>query len=613
MRTKKRAVYMNGTGWVSVKRTEDANYENLGEGWRFLIGFMRYYPDMIQDLLRSPEADYELTLIQRVIMRAKARYKYVDITGCRGLTKTYSSMLEELDEGVLYPRIKTAYYGPSNKQTAHIGSQAYRQIQKDYPALAEHYMVMADSSDRLDLETHNGSKFTIQAFRGDNTHKVVGEETAQEEFPRFDWDEYKTVVLPAVRSRYTILGMKDRMYIPFKQHTITSAGRRQNESYETRLRHYRMMERGESAFVMDVPFEVVLLSQIRPVSWVESLRSELTPDKWAREMESRYTGADQNPIVSDATLTEARSLMLMEEHHCCKDLHNKLSPDEVFYIIGYDVSYADGANNAKCALTVTKCVKQTQWLKRDKYLKQVVWINDWQPSDPMKQAAKVKQVWYRYCFEGHYAYIAIDSWQYGQAVVQALMMDLDDGLAPLCILDHAAYTEYELENAIPVIYPIKAGGHGTTDPDAEMIRYAEVQFENHNVELLTSNYNSGMEAYKKLHHIKDDTSDYAIYMPYKKTNELVGQIQNLKKVPAAAGVSEKRISSRIQRDSWSALKYSLRLAQILEKTYLVKQNRNSDWDKLLKQYEDGNLAQSSQSAMPVKTRMISSGRRGRLY
>ena len=139
-----------------------------------------------------------------------------------------------------------------------------------------------------------------------------------------------------------------------------------------------------------------------------------------------------------------------------------------------------------------------------------------------------------------------------------------------------------------MIYPIKAGGAGTTDPDAEMIRNAEVQFDNRNVELLTSNYTAGIEAYKRLHRIKDDAADYAIYVPYKKTNELVGQIQNLKKVPSAGGVSEKRISKRIQRDSWSAIKYGLRLAQILERIYLVKERYTSDWDDVIKQYEDGN-------------------------
>ena len=253
--------------------------------------------------------------------------------------------------------------------------------------------------------------------------------------------------------------------------------------------------------------------------------------------------------------------------------------------MSYDVSYADGVNNAKCACVVIKCTKQKESLKRDKYLKQVVWVNDWLPKSPMEQALMLKKVWYRYCCEGHYAYISIDAWQYGSAVVQALMMDLGDGLDSLCTMNHTLYTEYELENALPVIYPVKAGGVGTTDPDAEMIRNAEIQFDNHNVELLTGNIQEGIDEYKKLHRIKDDRSDYIIYIPYKKTNELVGQIQNLKKVQNASGTGEKRISTKIQRDSWSALKYGLRLAQILERTYLADRRKSSVWDEELKKYQ----------------------------
>ena len=597
--------WVEGAGWVDKRLSDKANYDNLGKGWAFMISFMRAFPDFIQDTLRSDEADYDLSLIQRVIMRAKARHQYCDITGCRGVTKSYCSVNEEADEMLLFPGIRTAYFGPSYKQTAKIGSQTFKQIQKDYPALAEHFIVMADSVDRFELRTHMNSSFAITAFRGNNIHKVVAEETAQENPPRFDENDYKTVVLPAIRLNYKIRGRKDPAYIQFKQHTITSAGRRQNFSYETRCRHYQMMERGESAFVMDIPFDVPLLCQMRPVSWAESLRSELTPDEWAREMESRYTGADQNPLVPDTTLSESRTLLTMEEHHCCKDMSNKIPLEDVFYIIGYDVSYADGANNAKCACVVIKCTKQREWLKRDKYLKQVVWVDDWLPKSPMEQATKLKQIWYRYCYQGQSAYIVCDAWQYGSAVVQALMMDLGDGLDPLCTYNHMLYTEYELKNSLPVIYPVKAGGVGTTDPDAEMIRNAEIQFDNHNVELLTSNYGEGIEAYKKLHRIKDDKYDYIIYVPYKKTNELVGQIQNLKKVPSAGGISERRISNKIQRDSWSALKYALRLAQILERTYLVKQRNPSDWDALLQKFEKGNGIQIAEgtgrmSRIPIK-------------
>lgn len=586
VRNKKLNRYKHSIGWVSVK-TENNRLDKMGDGWPWLIAMIREYPDFLLDLLRDEQSDFgPENFIQRIMERVLMRYQHVAITGCRGLTKTNSIFKVKLIDGIAYPGQKMSYYGPSLVQMAQIASKTYRQIEHDYPILAKNYIVKAESKDRFVLMTKDGSELSIKAMRGDTVHQVVAEEFAQEGAQRFDHEKYKQVVLPAVRGQYMIGGTWCPGYVRFKKQSITSAGRRQNYAYESRVQAWRMMALdNRKAFIMDVPYDVVLLLGMRPIEWAEDLKHELSPDEWAREMDSRYMGTDENPVVTDDALTEARCLLTMEEHHCCKDAGNKLAPSEVFYIVGYDVSYEDGQKNAKCACVVVKCTKQADYFKRDKYLKEVVWVSDWSPMDFMGQARKIKTVWNRYCCEGSTAYIAIDAWQYGSSVRQCLMMDLQDGLAPLCILDHAQYTEFELENSLPVIYPIKAGGVGTTDPDAEMIRNAEMQFEYRNVHLLTTMQQSGLDAYKTAHRIKDDAHDFIIAHPYKKTDELCQQIQNLKKVPNAAGVSEKRISKSIQRDSWSALKYALRLAQILERKYLVKQHRKSDWDDVLKKYE----------------------------
>lgn len=601
-------VWSSSLGWISKRATEAVDYKHFtSEGWAFFISFVRIFPDFLLDIFRSENADYgDEELIQRVIMRTKAQYQYVDVTGCRGMTKTSTTFKEEMVELIVWPGTRLSYYGPSYKQMAKVGGLTYHQIEKDYPGLVKHFILVAEGADRLEFNTPYHSNFAITGMRGDNIHKVVAEEYAQENTPVFDFEEYKRVVLPAVRLQHMVSGKADPKYVRFRQHTITSAGRRQNHSYETRMLHYQMMERGESAFVMDVPFSVPLLSLMRPVAWAEGLRSQLSPEEWSREMESYYTGSDQNPIVRDEVLTEARSMLRMEEHHCCKDADNRMLPQDVIYVVGYDVSYEDDKRNARCACVVVKLTKQKEWLKRDKYLKQVVWVDDWSPKNAMEQARRLKQVWYRFCFDGSETYIAIDSWQYGKAVVQALMMDLGDGLNPLCIYRHASETEVELENAVPVIYPVKAGGVGVTDNDADMVRYMEVQFENRNIELLTSNYAAGIESYKKVHRIKDDRNDAMIYRPYKKTNELVGQIQNLKKVPSGSGIAERRISKHIQRDSWSALKYACRMAAILERSYLVKVQKKSLWEEEFKKY--GKNAMKVGASEPMKMRF--SGRVG---
>ena len=118
---------------------------------------------------------------------------------------------------------------------------------------------------------------------------------------------------------------------------------------------------------------------MRPYSWAQKLKSKLTPERWMREMESRYTGADEYPIISDESLSESCCLQSMERQHCCKYPGNKTDPKDVIYIVCYDVSYEDAKKNAKCAVGVWKLTKQDDFLKRDRYLKQLVWLDDWPP------------------------------------------------------------------------------------------------------------------------------------------------------------------------------------------------------------------------------------------
>ena len=608
-------VWISSLGWVSKKPTEDRDYSNYENAWdAFLLWTLRWFPDKALDLMRSKQADYKNEeFFQRLQMRVYARYKRVNFTGCRGLTKTSTKFKSKMVDGLVWPGIQSSYYGPSYKQMAAIASKTFHQIEHDYPLLAKQWRVAAESKDDFKIDTPLGSAFYIAAMRGDNISDVTAEEYAQEENPPFDYAEYKRVVLPAVRLWHNIKGEPDENYVGYKQHAITSAGRKQNHAYQTRCAVMKAMTAGESAFAMDISWECVVLQLMRPYEWAMNLKEELTADEWMREMESRYTGSDEFPMITDETLMDSQCLMVMERQHCCKYPGCTTKPEDVIYIVGYDISYEDGAKNAKCALTVLKLTKQKDFLKRNRYLKQQVYIDDWPPPDnQMVQARKLKDVWSRFCYEGSETYIAVDGWQYGKGVVECLMMDLGDGLPPLCVYRHAQYTSAELPGAVPVIYPVKAGGTGVTDPDFEMIKYAQAQFDNHNVELLTRNQRDGVEAYKRTHSIKDDATDWYIAQPYQRTREQVGQIQNLKLLPSGSGMSEKRISKAIQRDSWSALKYALRFAQILDINNLMQTQKKSDWDELLSKYGTASFALETHGAAGRSGRLVTGRRGGRI-
>lgn len=300
------------------------------ESWRLLLSYWTWYPDRMLAVLQSPDADYSLTLIQVMILRAFARYKEVSITGSRGTTKTYCAMLSKMIDCILWPGEKIRYFGPSLKQTADIVQGAYRQICKNYPALARHFGKPKISEDSFSITTIYGSELTIATMRGDNCHQVLCEEVGQEEQPLFDHKNYRNIVLPSVRLTHQVDRKPDETHLDFKKQYITSACRQQNEAFDYRNSILKKMRSGGSAYVLDIPWQVSVLLGMRDIEWAEDLRTKLTAEEWMREMESRYTGVSENPVIRDSVLTEAKKIEVMETHHCQNPY--------VFYIIGYDVS-----------------------------------------------------------------------------------------------------------------------------------------------------------------------------------------------------------------------------------------------------------------------------------
>lgn len=547
--------------WVTRDLSRPRAYADVDvDAWGLLVSYWRACPDKLLDVLESETALYHLELVQRVIIRAFFSQEEVFITGSRGLTKTYCVLLSRLLQGILYPGIIMQYDAPALKQAASIVSPIYREIQLQYPGLCALWNIVSDAQDNFVLQTASGSVFAISSVRGGSYNSIIAEEVAQEEAGReFDHEELDAL-LPAVRRKRMINGEPDTTFPNFQHLYITSAGRQQNRAYEYRKTALKHMCQGGSSFVADIPSEVSVLSNIRDLKWWRTSIAKLTPEKRMREMDSIWTGTVDNPIVRDLVLTESKKIMVMEDRH--------IGDPNAIYVIGYDVSYKDGSENAKCATVVVKLERKAE--VRDRFIKSVVYVADMAPKPYAEQARDLKQFWKRFCLDGGEAtYLVIDANTYGGSVVEFLHKEMNDGLPPLCCVDHSC-ASLELPGAVPCIYPViaTAGRGGSHDPDVEMIQYAELEFENQHVKLLITNPVDGVEAYKRKHHLKDDGNDAYISVPYRKTAELCSQIGNLRKKPSGTGVREERISKHINRDMWSALKYALRWASLLETKYV---------------------------------------------
>lgn len=599
--------------WVKDASREELYYDGFdADSWGLMISFWRWYPDKFLDAMEGDNPKYSLEIIQRVFLRILARYIEPFITASRGTTKSFCGLSYEEVKGILWPGISDYYAGPAKEQLAQIVDGVERDIMMQYPGLGDYWAVVSRGKDSYEMTTENDSVITIRTNRGVTGNGVLAEEVAQSDKGKaFDHEYFRGTILPAIRGKRMVNRMIDPYFLQCQKGYLTSAGNVFNESFDYRENTMRGMLNGDDTkYCIDVPSEVAVLSRIRDTAWRDDLKSKLTAEEWLREMDSIWTGNSENPLISEKAIVASKNLLVMEDAHCG-------NPD-VFYIIGYDVSYADGAKNAKCATSVVKCERQEAEYKKSRYMKSVVYITDSPPPPSAAQQARIlKQIWRRYCTEGaQTAYIAVDSNQYGRAVTEELHKEMNDGMPRLCCMRHD-FPELEGKESLPVIYAIHAtpGNTGLHDPDGEMIRYMELEFEQGNFRLLTANAYEGVEAYKKRWNIKDDELDSKIAIPYRKTREMVSQLNNLRKKTSGFGIREERVSKSIQRDMWSATKYAGRVASILEYENLVMDNTpTSSWVREIEGFEKG---YDVGAGLPRKTESvmgsfggISLGRRG---
>lgn len=569
------AASRKGRGKNSREGVDYSKYAT--EEWAILIAFFRAFPDILEDICTGPHCEYPQSLMGRVTKRYMARYQETFTFATRGYGKTTDIVSDKCNKGILWPGEITGYYAPTERQAAPLASKAFASYERNYPILAAHWRRDSDSRDHFKLSTPSGSKFIMDIDRGVDTSGVVAEECAQEDKNPFNFSEFNQIVLGTNRLQHYVNGEPDPKHIDSQIHYITSSSRKENESFQICSEIRAAMRRGESAYALWIPWEVVVLCRMKPVGYYKMLKKKLTAEQFMRECESKCTGSVDNPIVRDDVLQASRVLRVMEDRHC--------GDPEAFYILGYDVSSRDASSNALTATAVLKCERQYHSTKIDHYRKSLVHISDAHPPKSAEEHARnIKRRWNEYRMEESIPYLIIDARSYGQAVIEHLHRDLGDGLPPLCTITHEEpFNALEQKGAIPCIYPIQATGSHGRDPNSAMLDYIEREFENGNLRLLTGNLAEGTEAYKLKHNITDDLQDVRIQAPYLSTTRLCQQIGNLQKKYSALGWTEQEISKSIPKDMWSATLYANRMAQRLESEELYYLNRRkNEWEEAAK-------------------------------
>lgn len=555
--------------------------------WALLISFFRWYPDILEDLCQSERPEYTNSLMNRVTKRYMARYTETFTYASRGYGKTTCIVSDKCNKGILWPGEITGYYAPVEAQAAPLASKAFDSYTRNVPLLAAHWNTNSNSRDHFKISTHNGSKFIMDIDRGIDTSGVVAEEAAQEDKNPFNFSEFNQIVLGTNRLQYMVNGEPDPTHVDNQIHYITSASRKENPAYIECEKIREKMLNGESAYALFIPWTVPVLCRMKPMSYYKMLRGKMTADEFMRECETKCTGNVSNPVLADQYVQDARTLKVMEDMHC--------GDPEARYVIGNDISYRTNDGNAKCSEAVVRIFPQKDGTLR----KELVYIRDMEPLDAVSQAKRLKARWAQFMVEGgETTILSIDSWQFGDSVVQLMHTDLGDGLPPMCTIDNdPRYEELVMPNAVPCMYALYATpGRGGKDSNIEMMEYTAREFENGNVRLLTADIHAGLAAYKLAHNLKDDRQDAKIQIPYLKTQELSKQIANLQRKKTSAGWTQTEITKRMNKDLWSALEYAFRPIKTLEEEMLAEKNRRKS------EYQEA--AAKMQFYAPVKTRSV---------
>lgn len=580
-------------GFIKKQTRQGVNYDDFAtEYWALLIAFFRYYPDYLEDITESPNCKYHNSLIGRIMRRAMVRYQQSFIFGSRGTTKTSAVISAASNKGALYPGEVMAYYGPSNKQTAKIASEAWHEYEYNYPYLAKHWVVNNDAKDSFKISTTEGSAFEMSIDRGRNTHCVIGEECGQEDGAEpFDWSAFNQIVKATNRLQHLINGVPDPSHQDLAEIYITSASSKGNPAFDMYIKIRKKMADGENAFACAIPWQVPVLCRVRTYEYYDRLRDSLSREEFMRECESKCTGSVDNPVLKDQYVQDAKTLSVMEDRHC--------GDPSVRYYLGYDVSYRQRNGNAMCAEAVLKTYPQKNSIS---FKKDCVYLTDLPPLDAEKQARRIKNRWAQYrCEGGAEPIVVIDSWQFGEAVVQQLHRNLDDGLPPLCTVNNdERYRDLVQPGALPCIYSLYATpGRGGADPNTDMLDYLTREFENGNVSTLITNVHEGTRAYKLAHNIKDDYQDVKIQHPYLKTKELGVQIANLRRKQTGSGWTQEEINKHINKDLWSALMYAARPIKLDEAALVASQNRRKSSYQEAAEHVDSETVYA-----PVRTRSV---------
>lgn len=297
------------------------------------------YPDIwVDELLVPTGSSFSLMFYQRIIMRKLARVPLNHITGARGVSKTFITLLMAFHRSIFCPGSQIAFAAPSKTQSAQVGKQTVNDLLSRFPLLAlELDGPVIGGKDYFEVRFKNGSKIEITAAlettRGRRFDAIDVDESRDQ-----DGDNVNNILVPTVsKIRLTHGAGKLNPYEMHQMQTYTSsASSKSSYNYEKVIDLLiKMIINPKAAHVMGLDYKVPVIEGIYPASFVRDIKMDSTMNEqsFAREYLSIFTAENDDSWFNFRKLNLHRKKVNAEWEAAKPGPNN---PD-MFYLISIDV------------------------------------------------------------------------------------------------------------------------------------------------------------------------------------------------------------------------------------------------------------------------------------
>jgi hypothetical protein len=533
------------------------NFDKIAKALDILLA----YPDLLVDIITPTDSSFKLYFYQRIILRSMARHRQSYTVATRGASKSFNAALSRYLMAMSIPGHRTFVCTDIKEQAVAIAKQTVEDdLWVKFPLLKNEMVKLpqpgkpprqpfVSGRGYAEYEFSHGGEFgviSVDTARGKRRHSGIIEELIEQDSVKIN-----EKVIPVMNIGRRNLRGKFVESEPHAQKLyVTTAGYQGTFAYDKYIETLCMTAIDPDHYMaFSMSYKIPMMHGLIQELSIRELKSQPTydADSFAREYESKWSGAMKGAAFNYATMQKARKIY-RAEYKGAKNLQQN-----EFYVISVDMA-KDGS--AKTAAVVLK-VRPREF----NFLYQEVNAFSIDSTDYMVIANELKKAVISY----EARMLAYDATGVGASIRDWLNKDTVDTngelLAGLGIINPPEDSKKDVIKRpanLTICYEIKSSG--TKASEINYLFFS--RFKSGNVKLLVTTN-------EMLNKLKTNASfinapqqkQKQILRPYQFTDILQEELLNLDIAEIAENGSNvlrvKRRNGAIQKDFFSALSYGV--------------------------------------------------------